>query len=709
MTFTFNRQKVLISILLVAATLAVYGQVIGFRFVNLDDNHYITENPAVLEGLTLQGILWAFTTFYADFWHPLTWLSHMIDVELYGLWAGGHHLTSLLLHLANTVLLFLVLAAMTGANAPSAAVAALFALHPLHVESVAWVAERKDVLSTLFFMLTLLAYVRYSRTGRWEHYGVVVLFFVLGLMSKPMLVTVPLVLMLLDIWPLKRLDLHALKSREALHLLEEKVPLLVIGFLFGIVAIVAQIKSGQATPFAGGYPLWVRIVNALVSYGAYLGLTAWPSGLVPFYPHLGEQVSLWKAGLSLAVLSAAGVFAWHRRGSNPYLLVGLLWYLITILPVIGILQVGWHAMADRYTYIPLIGIFIMAAWGIRDLVGERHWGKAALAAATGAVMGALMILTWVQAGHWRDSVRLFEHVVKASPGNALAHNNLGSAYQDEGRMKEAIAQYHESIRIQPNFLRAYVNLALAMDREGRSDIAIAFLQHVIVNWPQFGAGRAMLADILRKQEKPSEAIRSYLESLQIEEYPEVHVRLGYTLASEGKTEEAIFHFHRALEMRPELVDAQVNLGILLVKKGMIEEARKEYLKALRIAPNLAEAHFSLGNLYLREGKLEDARRHLAEAVQANSNHAGARTNLGVTLGRQGNIREAIGQLEKAVALKPDSVEALDNLARAYWVTGRSSEALRELAVLKKLNPVMAKHLQAWMDSTGPKPAARRAS
>jgi tetratricopeptide (TPR) repeat protein len=704
-----EQKKVLIAILLVAATLAVYGQVIGFGFVNLDDNHYVTENPAVLQGLTPQGVLWAFTTFHADFWHPLTWLSHMLDVELYGLRAGGHHLTNLLLHLANTVLLFLVLAAMTGASARSAAVAALFALHPLHVESVAWVAERKDVLSTLFFMLTLLAYERYSRTGRLVHYGAVVLSFVLGLMAKPMLVTVPLVLMLLDIWPLKRFDLRALKSRKTLHLLEEKVPLLVIAFLFGIVAIVAQIKSGQATPFAGGHPLWVRIVNALVSYGAYLGLTAWPSGLVPFYPHLGEQVPLWKAGLSLAALSSAGVFAWRRRESSPYLLVGLLWYLITMLPVIGILQVGWHAMADRYTYIPLVGIFIMAAWGMPDLVGERHWGKAALAVAAGAVLGALMILTWVQTGHWRDSVGLFEHVVKASPGNALAHNNLGSAYQDKGRMKEAIAQYHESIRIQPNFLRAYVNLALAMDREGRSDIAIAFFQHVIVNWPQFGAGRAMLADMLRKQDKPSEAITRYLESLQIEEYPEVHVRLGYTLASEGKTEEAIFHFHRALEMRPELVDARVNLGILLVKKGMIDEARSEYLAALRVVPNLAEAHFSLGNLYLREGKLEDARRHLAEAVQANPNHAAARTNLGVALGRQGSVQEAIGQLEKAVALKPDSTESRDNLARAYWVTGRSSEARREMAALNKFNPAMAKRLKAWMDSTDPKPTLRGAS
>lgn len=701
-----DRKKILIALLLVAATLVVYGQVIGFRFVNLDDNHYITENPAVLEGLTLQGILWAFTTLYADFWHPLTWLSHMLDVDLYGLWAGGHHLTSLLLHLANTVLLFLVLTAMTGANAPSAAVAALFALHPLHVESVAWVSERKDVLSTLFFMLTLLAYTRYSRTGRWAHYGVVVLFFVLGLMAKPMLVTVPLVLMLLDIWPLKRLDLCALKSRQALQLLEEKVPLLVIGFLFGVVAIVAQIKSGQATPFAGGHPLWVRIVNAMVSYGTYLAQAVWPTGLVPFYQHAGEEVSLWKAGLSLAAFSAAGVFAWRRRESNPSLLVGLLWYLITMLPVIGILQVGWHAMADRYTYIPLVGIFIMAVWGIRDLVGERPWGKAALAAAAGAVMGALMILTWIQVGHWKDSVRLFEYFVKANPGNALAHNNLGSAYQDEGRMKEAIAQYHESIRIQPNFLRAYVNLALAMDREGRSDIAIAFFQHVIVNWPQFGAGRAMLADILRKQDKPSEAIRSYLESLQIEEFPEVHVRLGYMLASEGKTEEAIFHFHRALEMLPQLADARVNLGILLVKKGMTEEARKEYLTALRIAPNLAEAHFSLGNLCLREGKLEDARRHLEEAVRVSPEHAGARTNLGVTLGRQGNIQEAIGQFEKAVALKPDSAEARDNLARAYWVMGKKEEARRELAALKKLSPAMAKRLQVWMDSTGPKPASR---
>jgi tetratricopeptide (TPR) repeat protein len=710
MHYTFDRQKVLISILLVAATAAVYGQVIGFGFVNLDDHPYVLDNPTVLQGLTIRGVLWAFTTFHADFWHPLTWLSHMLDVELFGLWAGGHHLTSLLLHLASTVILFLALAAMTGANAPSAAVAALFALHPLHVESVAWVAERKDVLSTLFFMLTVLAYAKYSRTGRWAHYGVVVLFFVLSLMAKPMLVTVPVILVLLDFWPLRRFSLQDLKSpRTLLPLLEEKVPFLMIGFLFGIVAVLAQIHSGVAMPFSGGYPMWIRIVNGMVSYGTYLVLTVWPTGLVPFYQHAGEQVSLWKAGVSVMAILAAAAFACWKARKYPYLIVGLAWYLIMLLPVIGILQVGWHSMADRYTYIPLIGIFIMIAWGMSDLVEGRPWGKAALAVTAGGVMGALMILAWVQVGHWKDSVRLFEYVVKASPGNALAHNNLGSAYQDEGRMKEAIAQYHESIRIKPFFLKAYVNLALAMDREGRSDIAIAFFQHIIMNWPQFGAGHAMLADILKKQDKPSEAITKYLESLQIEEFPEVHVRLGLLLAKEGKTEEAAFHFYRALEMNPALVDARVNLGILLVKKGMIDEARKEYLTALRVVPNLTEAHFSLGNLYLREGKLEDARRHLAEAVQADPDHAGARTNLGVTMGRQGNIKEATEQLEKAVALKPDFAQARDNLARAYWVTGRSSEALRELEALKKLNPAMAKQLRAWMDSTGPKPAPRGAS
>jgi tetratricopeptide (TPR) repeat protein len=440
-------------------------------------------------------------------------------------------------------------------------------------------------------------------------------------------------------------------------------------------------------------------MNGIVSYGTYLVLTVWPTGLVPFYQHAGEGVSLWQAGISFIALSAASAFACWKARKYPYLIVGLAWYLITLLPVIGILQVGWHAMADRYTYIPLIGIFIAAAWGMNDLVEGRPWGKAALAVTTGAVVGVLMILSWIQVGHWKNSVRLFEYVVKASPGNALAHNNLGSAYQDERRMQEAIAQYHEAIRIKPFFLKGYVNLALAMDREGRSDIAIAFFQHIIMNWPQFGAGHAMLADILKKQDKPSEAITRYLESLQIEEFPEVHVRLGHLLADDGKTEEAAFHFYRALEMNPSLVDARVNLGILLVKKGMIEEARKEYLTALRVVPDLAEAHFSLGNLYLREGKLEEAGRHLSAAVQADRGHAGARTNLGVTLGRQGKIKEAAEQLEKAVELNPGSAEARDNLAKAYWMLGRKDDALREVAALKKIKPANAEAVRSWMNST----------
>ena len=399
MSMKLDRKKIMIALLLVAATAAVYGQVVGFGFVNLDDNHYITENPVVLQGLTVKGAQWAFTTFHADFWHPLTWLSHMLDVELYGLWAGGHHLTSLLLHLASTVLLFLVLAAMTGANAPSAAVAALFALHPLHVESVAWVAERKDVLSTFFFMLTLLAYVKYSRTGRWAHYGAVVLFFVLGLMAKPMLVTVPLVLMLLDFWPLKRLDLRALKSRRDPASARGESPPADDRFSLRHRGHrrADQERPGntlcRGVPAVGphrerdGFLRHVPRADGLAD-GARSLLSARRRGGVPLEG--GPVVcSAFGGGRSSPGAGAE---------SNPYLLVGLLWYLITMLPVIGILQVGWHAMADRYTYIPLIGIFIMAAWGIRDLVGERPWGRAALAAAAGAVMGALMILTWVQAG-----------------------------------------------------------------------------------------------------------------------------------------------------------------------------------------------------------------------------------------------------------------------------------------------------------------------
>lgn len=431
-------------------------------FTNYDDPSYVTANDHVKEGLSADGVRWAFSTFYFYNWHPLTWLSHMTDVQLSGLNPEGHHLTSLVIHIANSVLLFVLLYGMTGSPGKSACVTALFALHPLHVEPVAWVSGRKDVLATLFMLLAMFAYRGYARSGKAAAYVLCTLLYVAGLMAKAMLVSFPFVLLLMDYWPLGRLrhgshdaggTSGAFHGETMSRLLLEKIPLVVLAAGSGIITYLAQSKGGAVS--AGGSP-FANAGNALWSYVAYILKMLWPVGLSVYYPL--APVPSWKFVLALAVIVAVSIAAARVSRRFPWLAVGWFWYLVTLFPVAGFVKIGQHAMADRYTYIPLIGLFIVVAWGCADLLGRLRIPRAALAGSAVAILAICSVLTYRQAERWHDSVTLFRHALEVTENNSLAHKNLGAALASQGKYVEALHHVTESLRIQPEPLE-YVSQA----------------------------------------------------------------------------------------------------------------------------------------------------------------------------------------------------------------------------------------------------------
>ncbi len=458
------RPDILIGCLLVVATLLAYGEIGTFEFVRYDDPDYVSRNPQVQAGMTLDGITWAFTSTEVSNWHPLTWLSHMLDVKLWGLNPGGHHLTSLLLHIINTQLLFYLLYTGTRNVWQSGCVAALFALHPLHVESVAWVAERKDVLSTLFWLLTMGAYARYAKQSSIWKYLPVLGLFALGLMAKPMLVTLPLVLLLMDHWPLNRLACLPLSK-----LVIEKIPMFIIAGVSSTITVIVQ-HQGGAMNSLDVYPVSVRVANALVAYAHYIGNTLLPVRLAVLYPHPGMPPK-WQVAGALALL--AGITWWVvlKRKKYPYLIVGWLWYLGTLVPVIGLVQVGMQSMADRYTYVPLIGLFIAGTWGIADLFRNFSRKHATLALLALVIFPLLTMATRRQAGHWRNSLTLFGHALKVTTGNYVAHNNMGNALAIRGNLDEAIRHFSAAIKIIPGNHRSLNNLGAAFMLKGENEKA----------------------------------------------------------------------------------------------------------------------------------------------------------------------------------------------------------------------------------------------
>ena len=623
-----------IYLFLVGLSLAVFGQTIRYDFVNFDDDVYVYSTPAIYAGLTIKGVASAFTSPHASNWHPLTTISHMLDCQLYGLNAGGHHATNIVLHTIAVLLLFAVLRQMTGTIWRSAIVAALFAVHPLHVESVAWVSERKDVLSAVFFLLLLAGYIHYVRARSATRYLVVTVLFAAGLMSKSMLVTAPIILLVLDYWPLRRFEQIAPTTRNAKirqpdnqsriiqRLFLEKLPLLILSAGASIVTFALQKRAAGAIP---PLPFFWRAENAVMSYVIYAWKTLWPTRLAVFYPHPNDTWATWQVVLAIAFLVAVTYAAIVWRDKVPYLFTGWSWYVVMLIPVIGLVQVGEQGHADRYTYLPSIGLFLIAVWAACDLVAAgqvRLWRGVAIAGTIVVVVG-LTCTAFTQTSHWRNSETLWTHALAVTADNDVAHNNLSYLCVGRGELDEAMSHLEAASKI----------------RSGKLD-------------PHYNLGTAF-----------------------------VEMNLGDALARKGQPDEAMVHFDQAIKLQPDYAEAYYNRGNVLFAKGKIDQAIIDFEKTLQIQPNDADAHTDLGNALLHKGALKEAIAHYNEAMSLAPEDPHSRSNLAWVLATStdASIRDgakAVELAQQAIALS-DGRELLffRSLAAAYAETGRFSDAI----------------------------------
>ena len=610
--------RTIVSLVLIAATLAAYHGVLRADFV-YDDDQYLLNRAHVRAGLTLENLTWAFTTFYASNWHPLTWISHLVDMSLFGTQPAGHHATSLILHLLNTVLLFRLLERLTGALGRSAMVAGLFALHPLHVESVAWVAERKDVLSAAFFLLALDAYRRYAARPGTARYLVVALLFSLGLLSKPMVVTLPFVLLLLDWWPLGRLGPG--------RLLLEKVPLLLLSAASGLVTFAAQ-RSGQSLLDLEHHTLSARLVNATISYVRYLGDAFLPTGLAVFYPLPGAGYPAWQFAAALLLLLALTATCLRLARRRPWLATGWLWYVGMLFPVIGLIQVGLQSHADRYTYLPLVGVFLALLWESNARAEAWALPRRARAVAVAVVLPALALLTLLQVGHWKDQRTLFTHAREVTGESAVAAINIAAQARREGRLDEAAALYLEALRLSPGFFEATYGLGSILVMQGAVDAGVAHYRAalrvrpgVAEVWLKLGGAEAQLG-------RWGEAVSAYGRALALEPgLAEAWFNLGAAEAQLGRREEAVSAYRKALALEPAVVAGHMNLGNVLSDMGRSEEALAAYAEALRLAPERAEVYFNRGLALERVGRRQEAARDYREALRLRPDYPAAREGL----------------------------------------------------------------------------------
>jgi Flp pilus assembly protein TadD len=599
--------KCRIGILLVLLIFATFWQVCDHPFVLFDDDLYITDNPRVTMGLTREGIAWAFATNHAFQWHPLTWLSHMLDVELFGLNPHGHHFTSLLIHTFSSVFLFLLLSEITGALWVSAFVAAVFSLHPLRVESVAWAAERKDVLYAFFWVATTWAYARYTRRGSLSWYLLALFFFLLGLLSKPMMVTLPFALLLLDYWPLRRYTTErplpgispspfSTRTNRGPGILAEKIPFFLLTILRSVITYAAA-NVGKTLASTEAVPFGLRIANSLVAYVQYIGMILFPSSLAVYYPYNRAGPPFWQVAGAILLLSGISVLSLRFRKRAPYLPVGWFWFLGTLFPVIGIVYIGLFSIADRFVYIPTIGLLILVAHGVSDLSRKWTFRKPALSVLSIGILTILAVATWRQTSHWRSSTALFRHAIEATACNHVAEMNLGVSLEREGKTREAIEHFRNAISIYPGYADAYYNLALAMDRLGNTDEAISNYQATIRIRPNHSSAHNNLGFIYFRQGRTDDAIPQFRKALfGNPAFSQAHINLGAALGKSGRIEEAIFHFREAVRLEPDNAMAHYNLGLSFAVKGETDAAIFHFREVVRITPENREAAQRLNRL-----------------------------------------------------------------------------------------------------------------
>jgi len=688
-----------LSLLLAALTVACYWRVVTCRFVNFDDYYYLVENPRVALGLSWSNVVWAFQTGYFANWHPLTWLSYLADYEIYGLNPGGFHLTNLLFHTANTVLLFLLLKAMTARVWPSAFVAAFFAWHPLHVESVAWISERKDVLSTFFFLLTLLAYVKYARStaSRSRFYVLSLVLFAFALMSKPMVVTLPFLLLLLDYWPLRRISLSTFPDsrRRVPRLVLEKLPFLALTLAASIVTYSVQRAAGAVSSLET-IPLRLRLANSVLSYARYIAKTFWPSKLAAIYPYPVHHQMLWVLGpaLLLAGLSALVLLRGRRQ---PFLLTGWFWFLGTLVPVIGLVQVGAQSIADRYMYIPSIGLFILVVWGVEALLASPVAAQAGTgtvsspitqapptaadarricATAAGLLcLAACLVCSSFQIRYWRDGEHLFRHAVEVVPNNAPAWDWLGVALGQLGRKDEALVCYFTALRLEPQDKQAHYNLGTLCLEIGRFEEAIN----------QFNAAL---------HEDP--------------DFADAHHNLGTALLNHGQPEAVLQHLAKAVALRPTDPRFHQDLGSILFMQSQLDQAILQFRETLRLNPNSAEGHRSLGVALIQSGKAAEALTHLSSAVRLAPDNPDLRFNLGLALLDQNQPAAAEAQFAAGLRLSPQDTRFHYRLAVAQAAQRKTAEAIQHYRESLRLTPDFPEALNelAWLLACNPNPDLR---
>lgn len=685
---------VFLALVLAMAAAAVYAPVRGHDFIDFDDRIMFQLNPHMREGLSRRSLAWAVTaelthdSQHANLWIPVTNISHLAAAQVFGLNPSGHHLVNLALHILNTVLLFLLFVRMTGAPFRSAFVAAVFGLHPLHVESVAWVAERKDVLSGLFWILAMRAYLAYVERPGVKPYLASAGLMVLGLMSKPMVVTFPLILLTMDLWPLGRAGDGSWPRWKPLII--EKLPLLAVCVLFSAVTVLASQREGVVASWEP-MRVYVRFGNALVAYMRYIGKTLWPADLAVYYPHPGYGLPLWHVLAAAAALGGITALAIWTRRRRPYIAAGWFWYLVTLLPVIGLVQLETLAMADRYSYIPLIGLSAAVAWGSFEAAGRFSNGRTALGVAASLVAAVLAGCSFLQVRHWKDTTTLFGHTVRAVPDNFVAHNVMGIALARQGRLKEAEEHFSEAVRLRPRNPRYRNNLGQTLAEQGRPDEALPHFEEALKRHPSFGDAQCNMGVALAQKGRHEEAMGLYRKAMTADpDDPDPHVAMGLSLEALGRGGEAVERYREGARLRPDSAEVRFLYGKALAGAGRRAEAVEQISEGIWLAPRNAKLHQRLGLILAAEGRHLEALRPYSEALRLDPRGAKTLNSMGISLYELNRPADAARKYEAALKIDPEYAEALSNLGAALIVMGRYDAAVERIRAALKLDKENAK-------------------